>query len=287
MKQPLCGLLVLFSLVTLARADGLDRSTCPESLAWLVDQVEWVVPSAGPKDALRSRRLVVIHMREYGNSREVANAVMVWQAKSPSPNVEVLCVWSSISGMELTRQITTLPGSWSHVRDYQHIPGLLWSLPTGPAIVAAYNESGVNVWHVEADSTIGYVIDRWVEQGIVPPDPSLPINTVDVRRCSMELRASSPGSGGAVAGGADKGKRCWVRRANGSSVLRAVIEFLQPEAEVTNVAHAESTDTLYDLDLVVPATMDRARICDSLVNVLSSRFGLIAVHEEVSTFDLS
>ena len=282
MKQPLCGLLVLFSLVTLARADGLDRSTCPESLAWLVDQVEWVVPSAGPKDALRSRRLVVIHMREYGNSREVANAVMVWQAKSPSPNVEVLCVWSSISGMELTRQITTLPGSWSHVRDYQHIPGLLWSLPTGPAIVAAYNESGVNVWHVEADSTIGYVIDRWVEQGIVPPDPSLPINTVDVRRCSMELRASSPGSGGAVAGGADKGKRCWVRRANGSSVLRAVIEFLQPEAEVTNVAHAESTDTLYDLDIVVPATMDRARICDSLVNVLSSRFGLIAVHEEVS-----
>lgn len=282
MKQLLCGLSVLFSLVTLVRADGPDRSTCPESLAWLVGQVKWVVPSAGPKDALRSRRVVVIHMNEFGNSREVADAVMAWQERSPQPNVEVLCVWSSISDMELIRQIATLPESWRHARDYQHIPGLLWSLPTGPVIVAAFNESGAHEWHVEADSMIGYLLDRWVGQGVVPPHPSLPINTVNVSQFSMELRALPPASGSAVAGAADKGRRCWVRRANGSTVLRAVLEFLQAGAEVTNVALSGTADTIYDLDLVVPATIDRARICDSLVNVLSSRFGLIAVHEEVS-----
>ena len=282
MNHLLRGLSIVCCMVTIARADGADRTTCPESLAWLVNQVEWLVPSIGPSDALRSQRVVVLHLREHGNSAEVASAVMLWQARNPSPNVQILCVWRSISSVELTRRIATLPRSWSHARDFRDTPGLLWSVTDGPVYVAAYGESGNHVWHVEADSTIGSVLDRWLRQGSVPTDSSLPLRTTDEGRFALELRPTSSSRGSAISGVADRGRRCWVRRGSGDMILRAVIEFLQPDAEVTNVAIAGSTGMLYDLDLVVPATVDRAGICDSLVKDLSSRFGLIAVHEKVS-----
>lgn len=140
------------------------------SIEWAIRQVRWQFPTSFNVERVRSRRVLMLHLTESAASLRLAAAVGEWQQRTPVHDLEVICVWSSISKTELIRQAATLPESWMHADDRALALALQSMRSRGIPYATFYDRSGTLVWQGNADSALIQQLIAWMERDELPSE---------------------------------------------------------------------------------------------------------------------
>jgi hypothetical protein len=259
-----------------------DVSAHMGSIEWAIRQVRWQFPTSFNVERVRSRRVLMLHLTESAASLRLVAAVGEWQQRTPVHDLEVICVWSSISKTELIRQAATLPESWMHADDRALALALQSMRSRGIPYATFYDRSGTLVWQGNADSALIQQLIAWMDRDELPSDPGTLLRPQTGDGLHVEIRPSRDKLGSSHVGFDIDGGRCWARRASGGMLLQVLIQCLTPLAEISAPFLGEFVDTLYDMDIVIPKDVDAVAARDSLLRSLSTRFGQIVTIQTVS-----